>query len=187
MTDTPRFVYFWSDNPPVGQGLLVHEVSSSHTTTHHSRQDSSGRVISSSQRPLPDNTQHPQQTNIHTSGGIRTHRLSRRAAADPRLRPRGHWDRRWYVLVRKIFSGELCCLACSVPQLDGMSVSAECRICVLLMSETYCEVLCGRAPDGIVSWDAYCVHVQAVKDFHMVLECKGTDISILRNLQTFFY
>jgi len=29
-------------------------------------------VISSSQRPLPDNTQHSQQTNIHVSGGIRT-------------------------------------------------------------------------------------------------------------------
>ena len=27
-------------------------------------------------------------------GGIRTHNLSRRAAADVRLRPRGHWDRR---------------------------------------------------------------------------------------------
>ena len=26
-------------------------------------------------------------------GGIRTHDLSRRAAADIRLRPRGHWDR----------------------------------------------------------------------------------------------
>jgi len=49
----------------VGQGLLIHEVSRSHTTTHHSRWDSSGRVISSSQRPLPDNTQHSQQTNIH--------------------------------------------------------------------------------------------------------------------------
>jgi len=40
----------------VGQGLLIHEVSRSHTTTHHSRKDYSGRVISSSQRPLPDNT-----------------------------------------------------------------------------------------------------------------------------------
>ena len=39
--------------------------SRSHTTTHHSRQDSSGRVISSSQRSLPDNTKHSQQTNIH--------------------------------------------------------------------------------------------------------------------------
>ena len=26
-------------------------------------------------------------------GGIRTHNLSRRAAADLRFRPRGHWDR----------------------------------------------------------------------------------------------
>ena len=51
--------------PPVGQGLLIHEVSRSHSTTHHSRLDSSGRVISSSQRPLPHSTQHSQQTDIH--------------------------------------------------------------------------------------------------------------------------
>ena len=36
---------------------------------------------------------HSQQTNIHAVGGIRTHDLSRRAAVDLRLRPRGHWDR----------------------------------------------------------------------------------------------
>ena len=42
--------------PNAGHGLLILEVSRSHTTTHHSRQDSSGRVISSSQRPLHDNT-----------------------------------------------------------------------------------------------------------------------------------
>ena len=50
-------------------------------------------MISPSHRPLPDNTQHSQQTNIHAPGGIRTHNLSRRAAKDLRLRPRGHWDR----------------------------------------------------------------------------------------------
>ena len=48
---------FWRDSPPVGQGLLIHEVSRSHTTTHHRQQDSYGRVISSTQRPLPDNSQ----------------------------------------------------------------------------------------------------------------------------------
>ena len=47
-------------------------------------------MISPSQRPVPDNTQ---QTNIHAPGGIRTHNLSRRAAEDLRLRPRGHWYR----------------------------------------------------------------------------------------------
>jgi len=55
--------------PPVGQGLLMHEVSRSHTT-HHSRYDSPGQVISSSQRPLPDNTQYSQLTNIHALVGL---------------------------------------------------------------------------------------------------------------------
>ena len=50
-------------------------------------------MISSSQRPQPDNTQHSQQTNIHAPGGIRSHDLSRRTAADLRVRPRGYWDR----------------------------------------------------------------------------------------------
>jgi len=48
-------VCYLARQPPVGHGLLIHEVSRSHTTTHHS-QDSSGRVISSSQRTLPDHT-----------------------------------------------------------------------------------------------------------------------------------
>jgi hypothetical protein len=50
-------------------------------------------VISSTQRPLPDNTQHSQQTNIHAPGVIRTNDLSRRAVVDLRLKPHGHWDR----------------------------------------------------------------------------------------------
>ena len=49
-------------------GAPILDVSRSHTTTQHSRQDSSGRVISSSQGPLLDNTRHSQQTNIHAPG-----------------------------------------------------------------------------------------------------------------------
>jgi hypothetical protein len=59
-------------------GAPILEVSRSHTTTQHSRLDSSGRVISSSQRPLSDDARHSQQTNIHALSGIRTHDLSRR-------------------------------------------------------------------------------------------------------------
>ena len=51
-------------------GAPNRDVSRSHTTMQHSRQDSSGRVISSSQRPLPDNTRHSQQTNIHAPVGF---------------------------------------------------------------------------------------------------------------------
>ena len=50
--------------PIAGYGFFIHEVSRSHTTTHHIREDSSGLVLSLSQRPLPDNTQHSQQTDI---------------------------------------------------------------------------------------------------------------------------
>jgi len=87
------YIFAVALRPHAGHGLLILEVSRSHTTVHHSRYDSSGRVISSSQRPLPDNTHHSQETDIHAPGGIRIHNLSRRAAADLRLRPRGQWDR----------------------------------------------------------------------------------------------
>jgi hypothetical protein len=36
---------------------------------------------------------HSQETNIHASGGIRTHDPSKRSASDLLRRPRGHWDR----------------------------------------------------------------------------------------------
>jgi hypothetical protein len=42
--------------------------------------------------PLPDNTQHSQPTDIRAPGRIRTHNPSKRAAADPGLRQRGHRD-----------------------------------------------------------------------------------------------
>jgi hypothetical protein len=53
----------------------------------------SGQVMEPTQRPLPDNTQRSQEANIHVLGGVRTHNASKRAVADPRLRPRGHWNR----------------------------------------------------------------------------------------------
>ena len=46
--------------------------------TQHTQKDSSGLVIGLSQRPLPDNTQHSQETDIHASGGIQTQNLSER-------------------------------------------------------------------------------------------------------------
>jgi len=48
--------------PPVATARSVPEPPHYHTQTHHTRYDSSGRVISPTQRPLPDNTQHSQAT-----------------------------------------------------------------------------------------------------------------------------
>ena len=76
--------------PNTGHDYLILEVSTSHITTHHILQASSGRLISSSQRPLPDNTHntHNLQTSTHTAGfepaipaceGPQTHSLDREA------------------------------------------------------------------------------------------------------------
>jgi hypothetical protein len=50
-------------------------------------------MISLSQRPLPDNTQQSQETDIHNTFGIRTRNPSKRSVADPHLRSLGHSDR----------------------------------------------------------------------------------------------
>ena len=56
---TKQNLFFTSDAAPnAGRGFLILEVSKSHAAMHHFWWDFSGRVISSSQSPLPDNTQH---------------------------------------------------------------------------------------------------------------------------------
>jgi hypothetical protein len=71
------YIYAVALQPNMSHGLF--------TTTHRSWKDSSGGVIRSSSRLLPDNTQNSQDTNIHASDGIRIHNLSRRTAADLHL------------------------------------------------------------------------------------------------------
>ena len=87
--------YFLSmaQQPNAGQGHHILDVSGSHAITHHSRYDSSGRGIGPSQRPLPENTQQSQESST-SPGRIRTRNPSKRSAADTRLGPLGHWDRR---------------------------------------------------------------------------------------------
>jgi hypothetical protein len=93
-------LFFMARRPLVDQ-VLIAGVSRSHSDTSHSV----GLLWTSdrpSQRPLPDNTQRTQETDIHAPGGIRTLNSSKQAAADPRLRPRRHWDR--LTLLYKILS-----------------------------------------------------------------------------------
>jgi len=65
-----NLLFFWRNSPPLVQGLLIHEVSRLHTMTQHSQYDSYGRVMGSSQKPLPDNTHHSQQTDFHAPVGF---------------------------------------------------------------------------------------------------------------------
>ena len=61
-----------------------------HTQTHHIRSDSSGTMISKTQKPLPDNTKY---SDIHATGGVRTHSPGKWAVLNSYLIPRGHWNR----------------------------------------------------------------------------------------------
>ena len=76
--------------PLLIQGLLIVEASRSHSDTPHAV----GLWTSDhpTQTTLPNNTQHSQQTDVRIPGGIRTRLPSKRYAADPCLRSRGHWD-----------------------------------------------------------------------------------------------
>jgi hypothetical protein len=87
-----KFFFYLAQRSNVGQGHLFHEVSKSHLMTHHSRQNSTEQGIGLSPGPVPDNTQHSQQTDIHAPRGIRIRNPSKRSAVDTRLRPLGHWD-----------------------------------------------------------------------------------------------
>jgi hypothetical protein len=86
--------------PNAGYSLLIHDVSISHTTT----QGLLWTVISSSKRPLPENTQNSKQTSM-SPGGIRTLYLSRRATADQSFRPRGLWDQQGLTVPVNIITG----------------------------------------------------------------------------------
>ena len=77
----------------MGYGLLILEVSRSPSDTPQSvatpLDESSARRRN---LYLATHNTHNRQTSM-PPGGILNHNLSRRAAADLRLRPRGHWDR----------------------------------------------------------------------------------------------
>jgi len=77
----------------VGYGVLIHEVSRSHSDAPLSE----GLLCTSDKLVSETSTwQHTTiTTDIYASGGIRTRNPSKLAAADLRLRLRGHLDRQW--------------------------------------------------------------------------------------------
>jgi hypothetical protein len=67
-------------------------------------------------------TQRCQETDIHVPGGIRTRNPSKQVDADPRLRPRGHWDRPCLTLTKMYKS------ACDLYQI-AMGLYRPLRYC----------------------------------------------------------
>jgi len=54
-------------------------------------------VISPTQKPIADNKQHLQETDLRALGGIRIRNPNKQAAAGSLVRPRGYWDRHIHV------------------------------------------------------------------------------------------
>jgi hypothetical protein len=79
-----------TQQPLVGNGLLLVEASRSHSHTPHSV----GILWTSDHRVAETSTlqQATLTTDIHTPDGIRNLNPSKRAAANPRLSPRGLWE-----------------------------------------------------------------------------------------------
>ena len=76
----------------MSQDLLIHEVSRSHTTSRHTTVGRTPLDEWSARRRDAYLTTHNTHNRLHAPGGIQTYNHSRRAASDPRLRPRRHWD-----------------------------------------------------------------------------------------------
>ena len=93
-------------------------------------------VATQSHRPLPNNTQHSQQTNIYASGGIRTHSLNRRTAADLRLRSRAQWDRPATILSALCWTTDWNMLVATDPLLCFESLSFNSYVQLLPNSAT---------------------------------------------------
>jgi hypothetical protein len=111
-----------AQQPLVGQGLLIIEVSRSHSNTSHSV----GLLWTSDQPDAETSTwQHTTLTaDIHAPPprhAIWTRNPSNRVAADPRLRSRGHWDRLRYMYAYKIQSRSL------LSELPNTVRITECR------------------------------------------------------------
>ena len=77
--------------PLVGQDLLIARFHDN-IQAHHTWYNSSGRGNSPKQGPLLENTQHPQQADIHAPCGTRTRKLCKLTVADSQLRLRGNWN-----------------------------------------------------------------------------------------------
>ena len=84
-------IYVPALRPNTGHCLHIHDLSRSHTTTHHSGHYSSGRLTKPLQRHLPDKTQHSKQTHSHSLRWDSNTHTQQECVRRPTTRD--HWDR----------------------------------------------------------------------------------------------
>jgi len=90
-----QFFFFGggAQQPLVGQSLLTVQAPRSHSDTPHSV-----GILWASDQPdteNSDNAQHSQET-FTSPARFESAISNKQVAVDPRLRPRGHWNRHWH-------------------------------------------------------------------------------------------
>jgi len=115
-------------------------VSPDHTQTHQTRQDSSGQMLSPTQRPLTTHNTHSRQTSMPPAGFEPGIQASERPQTNALDRAAGHWDRRFH----------LPCLSLSCS-LCGICVT-EIDLLVLIFSgsEVTVHSFLTLAPEGML-------------------------------------
>jgi len=93
LLDTPNlFIYFFfyhDRTAPVGQGILIVKASRSHSDTHHSV----GLVWKSDQPDAETSTWQHTTLTTDKHPRLKQDNPSKWAPVEPRITPRGHWDR----------------------------------------------------------------------------------------------
>jgi hypothetical protein len=89
--DVTLYNFFMAQQRIVGHGLLIVEASRSNSR-HSILIRTPLEERSARRKDLYMTTHNIHKTDIHDPSGIRTRNTSKRAAADPRLRPRGQRD-----------------------------------------------------------------------------------------------
>ena len=95
-------------------------------------------MTSTTQKPLPDNTQHSKETDLHAPGGIRTRNPSKGGAANPRFSQRDHWDRNPYHIPIYIY---ICVCVCVY-----LCISVTCLLYPTSRKLECCDIIYWKFP-----------------------------------------
>ena len=124
-------------------------------------------MISPTQRLLTANTQYLQETDIQDFGGIRTRNSSRRAAADPHLRPHGHLDRDTSVYISRTCVDVNRHCACRV------GVAVRCLFVLVLLCSSLLNIC------GVVLLPILCTYTQYIQSHFRKSNCIYVNMKFL--------
>jgi hypothetical protein len=138
---TNNFSFPVAQQPKSGLGRLLLEITRSHSDTPHFV-----GFLWTSDQPVEQTstwqyTNTHKRKNIHAPGGIRYHDTSNLSAEFPRLKRRGHWDRRVSNTVEQYYSAEA-----------NISTSGQEISRILWSPNVYCSKKFSKSSSRVSTW-----------------------------------